>query len=133
MKGTFLFFSLVFFVLTAFAEDGYNLWLRYNKINDPVLLQQYRSKINSIQFPANSPTLTVAKKELLNGLEGLLGSTITDKETISGQSITAGTASTSTFIQSFLSEGKFNLGKEGFIIATKKNRSEKCDPYCCQF
>ncbi|TMI86856.1 MAG: hypothetical protein E6H06_20395, partial [Bacteroidetes bacterium] len=58
------------------AEDGYRLWLRYDRIDDPVLLQQYRSQINSINFQGSSPTLTVAKKELLDGLQGLLGKKI---------------------------------------------------------
>src|SRR6185436_6173240 len=120
MKSTFLLFHILFFAAMARAEDGYLLWLRYNKIDDPVLLQQYRNKINSIQFTGNSLTVTVAKQEMLNGLEGLLATPIADKTMISDKSIIAGTPSTSTFIRSFLSEGHFNLGKEGFVISTRK-------------
>ena len=120
MKKTLLFFHLLFIAAVACAEDGYTLWLRYNKVDDQVLLQQYRSKINSIQFTGNSLTLAVAKKEMLNGLEGLLAIPIADKKTISDRSIVTGTPLTSTFIRSFLSEGNFNLGKEGFVISTKK-------------
>ena len=120
MKKTFLFFHLLLITAIACAEDGYTLWLRYNKIDDPVLLQQYRSKINGIQFTGSSLTVAVAKKELLNGLQGLLAISIADKKTISDRSIVTGTPLTSTFIQSFLSEGNFNLGKEGFVISTKK-------------
>ena len=121
MKKTFLFFHLLFITAIACAEDGYTLWLRYNKIDDPVLLQQYRSKLNSIQFTGNSLTVAVAKKELLNGLQGLLAISIADKTTTSDRSIVAGTPLTSTFIQSFLSEGNFTLGNEGFVISTKKS------------
>jgi len=120
MKKTLLFFHLLFITAVACAEDGYTLWLRYNKVDDQVLLQQYRSKINSIQFTGNSLTVAVAKKEMLNGLEGLLAIPIADKKTISDRSIVTGTPLTSTFIRSFLSEGNFNLGKEGFVISTKK-------------
>jgi len=120
MKKTLLFFHLLFIAAVACAEDGYTLWLRYNKVDDQVLLQQYRSKINSIQFTGNSLTLAVAKKEMLNGLEGLLAIPIADKKTISDRSIVTGTPLTSTFIRSFLSEGNFDLGKEGFVISTKK-------------
>ena len=120
MKKKILFFHLLFIAAVACGEDGYTLWLRYNKVDDPVLLQQYRSKINSIQFTGNSLTLAVAKKEMLNGLEGLLAIPIADKKTISDRSIVTGTPLTSTFIRSFLSEGNFNLGKEGFVISTKK-------------
>ena len=120
MKKTLLFFHLLFIAAVACAEDGYTLWLRYDKVDDQVLLQQYRSKINSIQFTGNSLTLAVAKKEMLNGLEGLLAIPIADKKTISDRSIVTGTPLTSTFIRSFLSEGNFDLGKEGFVISTKK-------------
>ena len=120
MKKTFLLFHLLFIAAIACAEDGYTLWLRYNKIDNPLLLQQYRSKINCIQFTGNSVTVAVAKKEMLNGLEGLLATPIADKRTFSDRSIVAGTPLTSTFIQSFLSGGNFNLGKEGFVISTKK-------------
>jgi len=120
MKKTLLFFHLLFIAAVACAEDGYTLWLRYDKVDDQVLLQQYRSKINSIQFTGNSLTLAVAKKEMLNGLEGLLAVPIADKKTISDRSIVTGTPLTSTFIRSFLSEGNFDLGKEGFVISTKK-------------
>jgi len=120
MKKTLLFFHLLFIAAVACAEDGYTLWLRYDKVDDQVLLQQYRSKINSIQFTGNSLTVAVAKKEMLNGLEGLLAIPIADKKTISDRSIVTGTPLTSTFIRSFLSEGNFNLGKEGFVISTKK-------------
>ena len=120
MKKVFLFFHLFFIAAVACAEDGYTLWLNYSKIDDATLLQQYRSKINSVQFTGNSLTVAVAKKELLNGLQGLLAISIADKTTFSDRSIVAGTPLTSTFIQSFLSEGNFNLGKEGFVISTKK-------------
>lgn len=58
--------------ITLSAEDGYCLWLRYDKIEDETLRQTYVSMISGISMPASSPTLQVAKKELLNGLEGLL-------------------------------------------------------------
>jgi alpha-glucuronidase len=126
MKRTFLFFLFCFSVVTAFAGDGYDLWLRYKRIDDPVLLQQYRDKIKSIQFTGNSLTQTIAKKELLDGLKGLLAISIIDTKTISDKSILAGTSSTSAFIQSFLSETNINLGDEGFIITTKE-RIKKCN------
>jgi len=120
MKGICLLICLFFLTQVIYAEDGYLLWLRYDKINDPALLQRYRSKINSIEFTGSSVTIAVAKKELVNGLEGLLGIRITDKTTVSDKSILAGTPSSSTFIQSFLAARNVNLGKEGFIIRTKK-------------
>ena len=120
MKRVCLLALVLFLTAKAYAEDGYDLWLRYDKIDDPAILELYRSKINSIVFTGNSRTVTAARKELLDGLGGLLATTISDKKTISDNSIIAGTPSTSAFIQTFLSAGNFNLGKEGFIITTKK-------------
>ena len=37
------------------AEDGYRLWLRYDRIDDPALLTQYRSSVTAMVFPAPSP------------------------------------------------------------------------------
>lgn len=78
MKPLLFFFAFFMQAIASFAEDGYRLWLRYDKIDDPVLLQQYQNQIHSVYFEnPSSPTLDVAKKELLNGLQGLLGKKIT--------------------------------------------------------
>lgn len=75
MKRT-VFFGLLILCLNAIhAEDGYRLWLRYDRIDNPTLLQRYRQTITAIDFPAPTPTLTAARQELLTGLQGLLGQT----------------------------------------------------------
>ncbi|HEV7331301.1 MAG TPA: alpha-glucuronidase family glycosyl hydrolase [Flavisolibacter sp.] len=99
--------------LVGFAENGYRLWLRYDKIANNALLQQYRNSIQSFYCPETSPILAVARKELQTGLQGLL-----DKKT--GASTTPGAASI------VISVGQKNggtkgidyasLGKEGFVI-----------------
>ena len=72
--------SLVIFssllVFSVRAEDGYRLWLRYEKITDAQILQQYTTAISSVQCVGNSPSLYAAKDELIIGLEGLLGKKI---------------------------------------------------------
>lgn len=83
------FFVLLTFLIVAFslhAENGYRLWLRYDKIDDAKLLSAYQHSINRINFPGDNPTLQVAKKELLKGLEGLL-----DKKIINENSVSNGT------------------------------------------
>src|ERR1043166_7480471 len=78
MKKTFLFFYLLLFAVIAYAEDGYRLWLRYDKIDDPALLQQYRSQIHAIVINGSSPTLAIAGNELLTDLTTLLGKKIVE-------------------------------------------------------
>lgn len=70
-KFSFLFFYL-FLALLLHAEDGYSLWLRYNTIEDPQLLSQYRRLIKGISVKGSSPTLSVAREELVRGLQGML-------------------------------------------------------------
>ena len=103
-----------------FGEDGYRLWLRYDKINDNALLQQYIHRIGNVQFITNSPTLSVAKQELFIGLNGLLGKKVTEQNRLTNNCIIVGTPATSVVVQAVLSSGKFDLGKEGFIIAAQK-------------
>ena len=97
------------------AEDGYRLWLRYDRIDDPVLLQQYRSQINSINFQGSSPTLTVAKKELLDGLQGLLGKKIIETGSRQNNSIIISKRFPG---QSGIAVHYDALGNDGFTIFT---------------
>lgn len=110
------------FVLLAsvilYAEDGYRLWLRYDKIDDPALLRQYRSSIKSVVFPSNPPVATVARQELLNALQGMLDKAFVTSASIVDRCVVAGTPSSSPVIKQLLSGG-YNLGEEGYAIVTK--------------
>lgn len=115
----FLFLSLVFF---AQAEDGYRLWLRYDKIKNTALLQQYRNQINAVYFQEASPTLAAAKKELLTGLGGLL-----DKQIADAKSITANTIVVFKKPKTKSADITINydeLGTEGFSIFSQPNKQK---------
>lgn len=121
-------FSLLFLSLAAssFADDGYRLWLRYDKIDNAVLLQQYRKQITAVNFSSSSATLDAAKKELLDGLQGLLGKKITVSNQIGPGTILIASAASKMdpSIQNILKripglQTKIDyekLGSEGFII-----------------
>ena len=115
----------VYVILTSFyarADDGYRLWLRYDKIDDNNILQQYIHTITAINLFGSSPTLTIAKKELLTGLQGLLGKKIPDNT--SNSSIVIGVATNSS-IRSLLTNADVkNVGKEGFIIRSVKRNNK---------
>ncbi len=59
------------------AEDGYRLWLRYERIGDEKLLAAYLPALGQIVLstPAgtDSATLAAARTELAAGLDGMLG------------------------------------------------------------
>src|SRR5688572_1183516 len=96
-KIVFIFFQ--FFLITNLqAEDGYRLWLRYDKIKNNQVLQRYNAAISSIPIIGSTPTIVVAKEELIQGLEGLLGKKILDGN--KNASVFIGTANNSTAIRS---------------------------------
>jgi alpha-glucuronidase len=57
----------------AGAETGYDLWLRYQPIEDTALRDGYRKAISSVVVYPSSPTGRVISRELERGLNGLLG------------------------------------------------------------
>jgi alpha-glucuronidase len=60
------------------ADDGYRLWLRYDRIADEPLRQAYAAALPQVVLltprGTDSPTLQAARDELRSGLGGLLGS-----------------------------------------------------------
>ena len=56
---------------SAQAEDGYDLWLRYQRIESQ-RLPSYRSHATELEIAATSPTLIAARSELTRGVAGLL-------------------------------------------------------------
>ncbi len=54
------------------AEDGYKLWLRYNKIEDVALLKAYQQSIKNYLLDGVSPTHGVIEAELKIALPQLL-------------------------------------------------------------
>jgi alpha-glucuronidase len=100
------------------ADDGYRLWLRYDRISNPDLLSAYKKSITGFLMEGNSPTLLVAKKELTEGLKGLLGQSIPEiKSLISNGTLIIGTPLSSSAIREMKLETKLVVaGNEGFII-----------------
>ncbi len=81
-KGLILFFSMLFLCFSVRAESGYDLWLRYTKVNDHTVLTSYLKRAGSYYVAGSSPTLTIVDKELARGLSGLLGRTIRNSNEI---------------------------------------------------
>ena len=117
------YFSLIlcFTVYILHAEDGYRLWLRYDKVDDDRLLEQYRNAISCIQFSRTSPTFDAAKEELIDGLQGLLDKKIFPQNKIENGTVLVGLAADS-IIHSLISSNIFNkIDKEGFVIETTRS------------
>jgi len=104
-----------------FAENGYDLWLRYTRITNTGLLTKYKT---AIQYPfvlGESSSSKVTQEELSNGLNGLLGTTITcNSNNIANSTLICGTPDQSPLIDNLSEKLQLaNAGKEGYVIATK--------------
>jgi alpha-glucuronidase len=109
------------------AEDGYRLWLRYDKVNVPSVLIQYNKVISGWMVQGDSPTLKVAQRELQMGLSGLLGRAIPEF-TDFGKSglILVGTPERSPEIASLGIEDKLaKIGEEGYLIISTTIKRKK--------
>lgn len=76
MRKLFIGLLVTCLAMNAFGEDGYRLWLRYDKIADAKLLKLYKAKIKNIYVEGESATASVIKTELTTALGGLLGAEI---------------------------------------------------------
>jgi len=104
------------------AEDGYRLWLRYDKV-DPAKTRSYRSVLQSITVAGDSPTMNAVRAELSEALGGLLGIEVQFSDVGDRRGLIVGTPATSPLIASpaFAADLK-RAGNEGFIIRSHANR-----------
>ena len=61
-------FTSCFFASFAHAEDGYDMWLRYQPVANENLRQEYQVQIQQVVAEGRSPTIKVAVAELQRGL-----------------------------------------------------------------
>jgi len=120
--------SLLFLsFISLHAEDGYRLWLRYDKISDKTVLQEYSKQISSLYIEGNSSTILAAKEELKNGLSGLLGKNIPEINFIKsdGTVIIANYRNSELLKKLNISSNVANLGNEGFLILSTTVNKKK--------
>ena len=119
--------SLVFLSLlvhhgSAYADDGYRLWLKYDLISNRQKLIEYRRSIKAWMVEGTSPTLEAAKHELRIGLDGLLGSTIPETKDVNDDgTLLVGAYKDSPPLAGIDLQTKIEkIGVEGFIMLTTK-------------
>jgi len=111
---------LLLFSWHAPADDGYELWLKYRKINDEHLLKQYREALACVVVPAESATLRIIRSELKRSLNVMLGLDIPYQTDATGRNaLVIGTPARSDIVRQLQREGKLhNLGGEGYLITS---------------
>ncbi|MCC9136685.1 alpha-glucuronidase family glycosyl hydrolase [Pontibacter silvestris] len=129
-KSLNLLLILLLLILTnnySYGDDGYRLWQRYDKVQDAEKLKNYQQSVSELVIEGNSPTLSVAQKELTVGLTGLLGKAVPVSQRLTQQSaVVAGTPANSALIASLnLAERLNSLGDEGYLILTANTNGKK--------
>ncbi|MFJ8752956.1 alpha-glucuronidase family glycosyl hydrolase [Streptomyces sp. NPDC102441] len=100
------------------AENGYELWLRYRKVEDPDQLGQYRAALGSLVWQGGGPLQRSAVDELVRGLTALLGTRVTPRaQAPSDTALVVGTPTSSTLVRALVPEADLaELGDEGYVI-----------------
>src|SRR6185369_8225254 len=116
-RTAFVLFVLFCGISVGRADDGYRLWLRYERL-PARSLDLYRERIRTVSVKGTSATFDAIRRELSVGCAGLLGTPIPvgDRD---DASVVVGLPQTSTLIRnlSWGTELK-SLGPEGYRIRT---------------
>ncbi|MDE3057900.1 MAG: alpha-glucuronidase [Bacteroidota bacterium] len=118
---------------SVYADDGHQLWLRYNLISNKQKLIEYRELIKAMVIEGESPTMQAARKEIQHGLKGLLGAAIPEIEKATEDGVLLiGSYPEEVFTKNFTSFQKNNLkdelektGNEGFVIQDAEVNGKK--------
>src|SRR6478609_2940196 len=121
MKQTlkiFLIIISIFCFTYSKAEDGYRLWLRYNRIEDLTLLKAYQQSITSYQFDGTSPMHSAIEAELGIAFPQLLDKKISATNNLSDGTLLIALTS-SPILSSFnQKDAVSSLNADGFGIFT---------------
>ncbi|UCF39027.1 MAG: alpha-glucuronidase [Acidobacteriota bacterium] len=125
-------------LLTAplFAEDGYRLWLRYDLVDDPARLEEYRSVIREAIVLGETDTLDAVRAELAVALPGLLGQSVPFvQDVVQNGTLLIGKRDTLFGISERdtlfgevpgIEQALSGLGEEGFLIRPVTVRGTEC-------
>jgi len=125
MKKKWPLILLCFVTVQLHAENGYDLWLRYKKIEDNRVLARYRLAINDIYLEEFSATATVIRHELSLALPSLLAKQIAFSSQVrkNGTLIIAKPGSLKAFK---FAPNVRDLGNEGYHISTAVISGYRC-------
>jgi len=100
----------------AHAEDGYDLWLRYQPL-DSAAAERYGPQITNVVAPVSRPSIGAAVDELQRGFKGLFGHDLVRRETVMQDGAVLVARADSPLLKG-LDLPFAKLGEEGYLIRT---------------
>jgi alpha-glucuronidase len=108
------------------TNDGYELWLRYRKVDNPEQLAQYRQATSRATVLGHGATADIIRSELARALPALLDSPVLLAEEPASNTLIVGTADEFEAIGMPVPQTELGkLGEEGFLI--RSHRAESHD------
>jgi alpha-glucuronidase len=104
------------------GEDGYELWLRYRKVDNPGQLAQYRDAIHVAVVLGKSATADMLRRELARALPVLLDNAVPlSDERPANNALVVGTVDQLDAVGIDLPQADYRrLGEEGFLIRSHR-------------
>jgi alpha-glucuronidase len=116
----------LFNTLPVPAEDGYRIWLRYDKIQESQKLSHYDQAVRSLMALGDSPTIRAAKEELKLGVNGLLGIALPEIATIKADGVLIiGKITEPLLSKTDMVKKAGALGDEGYVMFTTTLNKKK--------
>src|SRR6185369_9887558 len=107
-------------------ETGADLWLRYPKVALPARLAEYQAALTHVVSSGSGASTQAATEELVKGLSGLTGNTVTLGEAVQGPgAVVIGTPAKSALITELSLANELSaLGPEGYIVRNAKLQNQ---------
>jgi len=98
-----------------FAEDGSELWLRYKALPSEVV-KIYTDQLQFIALNTNNPTRMLAKAEIDEAWNGLMGTKLSATEKIQKNTLIVGTAADKRITELIPATSLSGCGPDGFLL-----------------
>lgn len=123
-RTSFIAILLLAVITPCHAEDGYRLWLRFDKVGDEHIRVAYLRQASRATVDGDSPVLNTVAKELTAGLTGLLGQPVPlVAEAGVAPGLIAGVWGASALVARYVSQADVQgLQPEGFLITQKEGQ-----------
>ncbi len=113
-----IFFLVLLLAVQIHAENGYDLWLRYPRIENEETINLYKKQFHRIVVVGNSETHTIINRELRIALKGLLGfEGIIEKQLTAPAGLLISTPENCPLLNNLITINQLkDMGPEGYLI-----------------